>query len=200
MPPQRYSYKDLTFVSGSEDKVREYRVLLGIADLRWWSRVVNEPQDASVNILAMQKLRSLAPQMSGVPYFVEHTGIVIDAWQNLPGGLTRSFLENVGNKGICRMMSNYRGPERTATAIVVIGLRLPDGRERTFEGKRRGRIADEPIGSSNFGWDPIFIPDGQAGGVQKTYGQMTMEEKNRTSMRAEAARQLLDEVTSLFKI
>jgi XTP/dITP diphosphohydrolase len=200
MPTQPYFYKDLTFVSGSADKAREYRNLLGIADLRWSNRIIDEPQDASISVLAVEKLRLLAPQMTGIPYFVEHSGIVIDAWQNLPGGLTRAFLENVGNKGICRMMSAYQGPERTATAIVVIGLRLPDGRERTFEGKRRGRIADEPIGFSNFGWDPIFIPDGQATGEEKTYGQMTMEEKNRTSMRSEAARQLQNEITSLFRI
>jgi non-canonical purine NTP pyrophosphatase (RdgB/HAM1 family) len=200
MPAQPYFYRDLTFVSGSADKVREYKALLGIADLRWSNRIIDEPQDASIGVLAMEKLRQLAPQMIGIPYFVEHSGIVIDAWRNLPGGLTRVFLENVGNKGICRMMSSFHGSERTATAIVVIGLRLPDGRERTFEGKRRGRIADEPVGFSNFGWDPIFIPDGQAEGGGKTYGQMTMEEKNRTSMRAEATRQLQNEITSLFRL
>jgi XTP/dITP diphosphohydrolase len=138
--------------------------------------------------------------MTGVPFFVEHSGLVIEAWSNLPGGLAKIFLENVGNEGICRMMGDYAGDDRIATAIVVIGFHSPDGRTRTFRGECHGRIATEPAGSHNFGWDPIFIPDGQQSGQERTYGEMSREEKNHVSMRRAAAEEFAKYLNRLFEI
>ena len=179
-----YRYSELTFVSGNRDKYEEYRRLLGISDLRWSTRDLNKSQNVSVNAIAEEKIRDLIPQMRGVPFFVEHSGLVIEAWRNLPGGLAKVFLENIGNEGICRMMRAYDKEDRTATAIVVIGFHSPDGRTRTFRGERRGRIAEEPIGSNNFGWDPIFIPDGQPEGGKV----LRRDESRRKELCIDAAR------------
>jgi non-canonical purine NTP pyrophosphatase (RdgB/HAM1 family) len=191
-----YRYAELTFVSGNADKYREYRALLGISDLRWSRREIAESQHVGVDTLVNEKVRALAREMPGTPFFVEHTGLVIEAWRNLPGGLIRVFLDNVGNEGICRMMRDYT--DRAATAVVWIGFRAPDGRERLFRGQAHGRIADEPVGQSNFGWDPIFIPAGQPDGAARTYAQMPLEEKNRTSMRAAAAADFASYISGFF--
>jgi len=182
-----FKYSELTFVSENANKHAEYEKLLGISGLRWSNRPLPEPQDVDITELALQKVRFLIPQMGGVPFFVEHSGLVIHAWRRLPGGLTRAFLDNVGNEGICRMMSGHEGDDRRASAVVVIGFHLPEGEDRSFEGRKRGTISRFPIGSMNFGWDPIFIPDGQPGGERRTYGQMTLTEKNNLSMRRAAA-------------
>jgi XTP/dITP diphosphohydrolase len=181
-----FEFAELTFVSESASKHAEYEKLLGISGLRWSRRQLPEPQNVSITELALQKVEFLIPQMDAIPFFVEHTGLVVESWSKLPGGLTRVFLDNVGNGGICKMMSDYRDEERKATAITVIGFHLPGGENRPFEGRKRGRIAEEPIGSMNFGWDPIFIPDGQPSGGQRTYAQMTLDEKNELSMRRAA--------------
>jgi XTP/dITP diphosphohydrolase len=196
---QDYRYSELTFVSGNENKYQEYRRLLGISDLRWSTRDLTKSQNVSVSAIAEQKIRDLIPQMRGIPFFVEHSGLVIEAWRNLPGGLAKVFLENIGTEGICRMMRAY--PEdKTATAIVVIGFHLPDGRVRTFRGEKRGLIAEEPAGSNNFGWDSIFIPDEQLDGQAKTYAEMSVEEKNRVSMRRAAAEEFMRYIARLFVI
>jgi non-canonical purine NTP pyrophosphatase (RdgB/HAM1 family) len=182
-----FKFSELTFVSESSNKHLEYEKLLGISGLRWSKRALAEPQNVSITEQALQKLNFLVPQMEAIPFFAEHSGLVIDAWSRLPGGLTRVFLDNVGNDGICKMMSGYQREDRRASAIVVIGFHLPGGEDRTFEGRKRGRIADEPVGSLNFGWDPIFIPDGQPRDEQRTYAQMILDEKNDLSMRRAAA-------------
>jgi non-canonical purine NTP pyrophosphatase (RdgB/HAM1 family) len=197
-----YRYSDLTFVSGNQSKLAEYRAILGISDLAWSQRESDESderQDVNIATLALEKLRRTRPKVRA-PFFVEHSGLVVDAWQNLPGGLTRLFLENVGNAGICRMMSDYAASERVVTAVAVIGLQWPDGRERMFEGRKRGVIAYEPTGTTNFGWDPIFIPDEQPPGQQLTYAEMSREDKNRISMRRAAADLLRDEIRRSFTL
>lgn len=197
---QVYKYSDLTFVSCNRDKYEEYKQLLGISDLRWSTRDLTKSQNVSVSAIAEDKIKDLIPQVRGVPFFVEHSGLVIEAWRNLPGGLAKVFLENIGNEGICRMMHAYDGADRSATAVVVIGFHSPDGRTRTFRGEKHGRIADEPVGSNNFGWDPVFIPDGQRLGQAKTYAEMSLQEKNLVSMRRAASEEFLKYIGRLFVI
>jgi len=108
--------------------------------------------------------------------------LLIDAWKELPGGLISVFMDTVGNEGICKMMRAYEGDERIARARVVIGYSHPDGGVYTFQGEVTGTISLEPRGKNNFGWDPIFIPEGDT----RTYAEMTLAEKNRTSMRRDA--------------
>jgi XTP/dITP diphosphohydrolase len=55
----------------------------------------------------------------------------------------------------------------------------------------RGRIVEEPRGSGGFGFDPVFAPEG----VDKTFAEMSVEEKNKYSNRAAAARKLCDWLT-----
>jgi XTP/dITP diphosphohydrolase len=58
---------------------------------------------------------------------------------------------------------------------------------QTFEGEVAGMIAQQPRGTNNFGWDPIFIPNGDT----RTYAEMSLEEKSKTSMRREAVGKFL---------
>jgi XTP/dITP diphosphohydrolase len=80
------------------------------------------------------------------------------------------------------MMTAYKGSERLARARVVLGYYYPDSGRRIFQGEVIGTIAPEPRGTSNFGWDNIFIPEGST----KTYAEMSLDEKNQTSMRKKA--------------
>jgi len=175
-------YSELTFVSGSLEKHEEYRSLLGISDLRWSNVKIPETQHLDLHVLVGEKIELVRPKLPGEPFFVEHTGLIIDAWNGLPGGLTAVFMDTVGNNGICQMLRGYRPSERTARAKVVIGFYEPERGAQTFDGEVTGTIANRPRGEFGFGWDPIFIPDGE----QQTYAEMPLEEKNRTSMRSDA--------------
>ena len=72
----------------------------------------------------------------------------------------------------------------------TIALVKPDGTERVVEGVWPGRLATAPAGANGFGYDPIFIPDGQPGN-ERTVAEWTAEEKNAASHRARAFAALL---------
>ena len=192
----KLKYASLVFVSGNREKHREYRSLLGLSDLKLALVDVYEPQMFNLHTLVQKKLEMIQAQIPGDPFFVEHTALVIDAWKGLPGGLIKSFMDTVGNAGICKMMKAYKGAERIASAQVVIGFYHISSGIKLFEGDVPGTIPAEPRGSNNFGWDPIFIPDGST----KTYGEMTLAEKNETSMRKRAAEKFAKFLNQNFEL
>ncbi|MCB0064465.1 MAG: non-canonical purine NTP pyrophosphatase [Caldilineaceae bacterium] len=122
------------------------------------------------------------------PVLVEDTGLLIHSWQGLPGALIRWFLETVGNDGICTMLAQFA--DRSATAITCIGY-FDGTHYQTFLGETTGQIAAQPRGTSGFGWDPIFVPDG----YHKTFAELKETEIVAVSMRRKATlalKQFLD--------
>ncbi len=87
-------------------------------------------------------------------------------------------------------LSDVADPHRTAQFVSVIALVRPDGGEQTVEGRWPGRLATAPAGPGGFGYDPIFIPDGQPAGEERTVGEWTAAEKNAASHRSRAFREL----------
>lgn len=192
----KLKYSMLTFVSGNADKHREYCTLLGLADLKFAEIKVPEPQIMNLQALVEEKIARVARSLPKTPFFVEHTGLTIDAWKGLPGGLIGVFMGTVGNEGLCRMMKDYEGPERAATATVVIGYFHESAGLKIFHGDVVGSITPEPRGSAQFGWDPIFMPEGSV----KTYGEMSLTDKNRTSMRRKAAEDFSRYLSAHFEL
>ena len=80
--------------------------------------------------------------------------------------------------------------DRAARYVCELVLIAPDGRERRGTGVLEGRIAEEPSGSEGFGYDPVFIPEGE----RQTVAELGNEWKSRNSHRARAARALLEAV------
>jgi XTP/dITP diphosphohydrolase len=147
-----------------------------------------ELQTLEVNDVIEHKAREAFRQV-GKPILVEDTSLSIIAWNGLPGALIRWFLKSVGNTGICRMMQNFENSE--AIAEVCIGY-FDGAQFHAFHGVIHGRITRIPRGTMGFGWDPIFAPVGS----DKTFAEMTPEEKESFSMRKQAAlklKQFLDE-------
>ncbi|NET33821.1 MAG: non-canonical purine NTP pyrophosphatase [Cyanothece sp. SIO1E1] len=174
-------YSSLLFVSSNQDKLDEYRILLNLPSLRLAKVRFEEPQHVTIERLVEEKINQVKDSLGSNPFFVEHTGLSIYAWNQLPGGLTGVFMDRIGNDGICRMMQSYSGTERIAVAQIVLGYHFPNSEQGNilFHGEMHGKIAEKPRGNYNFGWDPIFIPDGH----EKTYAEMSLDEKNQTSMR-----------------
>lgn len=190
-------YSSLVFVSNNHNKHREYCVLLGMSDLAIAQIRVTEPQSLNLHWVVDQKIDAVRKQLPPrQPFFVEHTGLSIDAWKGLPGGLTQTFMDTVGNDGICRMMKSYQGLERTARAQVVIGFHDTQFGARLFEGEVLGTIAGNPRGRGDFGWDPIFVPTGDT----RTYGEMDLGDKNVTSMRRKATERLAEFLGHHFEL
>ncbi|MSU74325.1 non-canonical purine NTP pyrophosphatase [Candidatus Kaiserbacteria bacterium] len=121
------------------------------------------------------------------PVLVEDVSLTFTTLKALPGPLIKWFLETLGNDGLCRLLDAY--DNRSAVAEVEFAICDETG-VHTFGGSMQGTIADSPRGEMGFGWDPVFIPSG----YDKTWAEMTDDEKHATSMRKIA----LEKMTNFF--
>lgn len=177
--------KKIFFASHNKDKLREAQQILGItvepADFE-----VDEIQSLDPIEVATKKAQAYFQKLKK-PIFVEDVSLVIDGLNGLPGPYIDAFMKTLGNAGIVRILKGVRDRKAVAQATVVY---IPKkGKEKVFIGRAKGVIAEKPRGRG-FGWDPIFIPMNKAlvisTGERKTFGEMTLDEKNRYSMRAKA--------------
>jgi non-canonical purine NTP pyrophosphatase (RdgB/HAM1 family) len=170
------------FVTGNHNKARETAEILGV-ELRSIALDLPEIQDLDVAQVAAVKAAAAREALDtpDSPILVEDSGLVVEAWNGLPGALTKWFLASVGNKGILRMLSGEE--DRSARAVCAVAIAFADGSVRVFLGEVGGMIAPEPRGSGGFGWDPIFVPHDHT----ETYAELGPR-KHENSHRARAFR------------
>ncbi len=144
---------------------------------------------------AILKATSVARE-TGLPALAEDTGLEVEALGGAPGVRSARFAgENkdyrANNEKLLGLLEGVT--DRRARFRTVAVLALPDGRTWTAEGVLEGRIAETPRGEGGFGYDPLFIPEGET----RTLAEMSPEEKNRISHRRralEAMRSILEEL------
>ena len=141
-----------------------------------------EIQDDSLENIA--KFSALdAVKNCGLPVFVEDAGLFVEALHGFPGPYSRYVYDTVGVDGILKLMKNIEN--RAAYFMSVVAFGSPEEQPVCFVGKVEGKISLRKRGAAGFGYDPIFVP---LEGDGRTFGEMTMEEKNRFSHRARALR------------
>ena len=117
------------------------------------------------------------------PLVVEETGLSLGALGGFPGPLVKWMLDAVGPEGIAKAGLALGDPRVTAHCAV---LYLGSAREVIGEGATQGRLVLPPRGENGFGWDPVFVPEGE----QRTYGELSAVEKDRLGHRGRAWRDL----------
>lgn len=145
----------------------------------------NEPTLAG-NALA--KARYLK-QHYGHDCFADDTGLEVDALHGEPGVYSARYAgeakdANANMDLLLKKLSD--NPNRTARFKTVIAL-LHNGEEHLFEGVIEGRIITEKRGTHGFGYDPIFVPEGET----RTFAEMDMAEKATMSHRGRAVKKLV---------
>ncbi len=164
----------MTFVTGNSDKLREAAEILGI-ELRQSTIELPELQAIDVEALIIQKAEDAYKRLHA-PVIVEDTGLSVLAWNGLPGALIKWFQKTVDNNGMLRMLA----AEKDRRALAQCFVALHDGAAiSVFKGEISGTISDTIRGDQGFGWDRIFIPDGES----RTFGEMAASEKNAISHR-----------------
>ncbi|RFM26225.1 RdgB/HAM1 family non-canonical purine NTP pyrophosphatase [Deminuibacter soli] len=185
--------KTLVFATNNENKVTEIRNVIGsdfsIITLKEAGIDIDipEPHD-TLEANATEKSTTIY-RMVHQDCFSEDTGLEVTALNGEPGvksaryaGEGRDFSANVD-----KLLHKLEGESnRRARFRTVISL-LWEGREYFFEGICPGVITRAPKGDGGFGYDPVFIPDGDT----RTFGEMTVEEKKQFSHRAKAMQQLI---------
>ncbi|HSI21180.1 MAG TPA: non-canonical purine NTP pyrophosphatase [Verrucomicrobiae bacterium] len=169
------------FITGSSGKFAEVQSL--IPSIEQVDFDLPEIQSTDAKEIIAAKLTAAEGHNLG-EYIVEDTGLYLECLNGLPGPLIKWFLKKLGNEGLASLVNKYE--DKTAYATTWIGYRSESGDIHYFEGSVKGTIV-APKGEG-FGWDPIFQPDGH----DRTYGEMTMEEKGQTSMRKAAVQKLVD--------
>ena len=117
----------------------------------------------------------------------EDSGLEVDGLGGRPGVLSARYAPE-GAPAVAKLLDELEGvEERAARYVSELVLLAPDGRELRGTGTLEGRIAHEPAGSEGFGYDPVFIPEGEGRTVAELGGRWKAEH----SHRARAARSLL---------
>lgn len=166
-----------TFVTQSDNKLREAELILR-RSLQRCDLDLPELQAVDVEDVVVHKALHAYQAIGRKPVLIEDTGLYFEAFNGLPGALVKWFLKRTETEGMCRMLDPF--PTRKAWAKTIVAVY--DGQLSLFVGRVDGEIALHPRGDQGFGWDTIFIPDGET----RTFGEMAPEEKMQYSMRRRA--------------
>ena len=184
----------LVFATNNQHKIKEVAHLFP-ADLQLISLKDIECDDdlpetgVKLEDNARQKARYVHDKF-GVDCFADDTGLEIEALNGRPGVYSARYAGPacIAEDNVLKVLTELQGVQnRKARFRTVIALYLSD-KEYIFEGSIEGRITEAPVGSHGFGYDPVFVPEGE----QRTFAEMSLEEKNRFSHRSNAIRKLSD--------
>lgn len=190
--------EELVFATNNANKVAEIKKILGnlftVTSLKEAGIDIDipEPYD-TLEENARAKSKTIF-EMTGKNCFSEDTGLFVDALNGHPGVKSARYAgDKATNKeNIEKLLANLNGVEkRTARFKTVISL-MQAGKEFQFEGVCEGEIIETPVGEKGFGYDAVFIPDGN----EKTFAQMETEEKNIYSHRKKAMKKLIGFLSS----
>jgi XTP/dITP diphosphohydrolase len=128
---------------------------------------------------------------AGLPTVADDSGIAVDALNGMPGVFSARWSGGHGDdlanlNLLLAQLSDVDDEHRGAAFVCAAVLVLPDGREFTVEGDMRGHLIRAPRGSGGFGYDPIFVPNGET----RTSAELTPPEKDAISHRGKALRAL----------
>lgn len=183
------------FVTSNIHKFQEARRVLSeykIATAKLRVGAVEIQDDRLENIAEASVLDAV--KNCGLPIFVEDAGLFIEALKGFPGPYSKYVYNTIGTKGILKLMKNIE--KRDAYFQSVIAFNSPDEQPTCFRGKVEGKISLQERGTSGFGYDPIFEP---TAGDGRTFAEMTLNEKNGYSHRAEALRKFAEWYSSVNK-
>lgn len=184
---------ELVFATNNENKLVEVQAIVGdrfrirsLADIGCDVDIPETGDTFEEN--AAQKTEYLISHY-GYDCFGDDSGLEVLSLNNEPGVISARYAgtRDMG-KNISLLLSKLGdNPNRKARFRTVISLRL-GGQHHFFEGVIEGTIGYERKGTGGFGYDPLFTPDG----YEKTFAEMTAEDKNTISHRAIATRKLTD--------
>ena len=131
-----------------------------------------------------------------VTAFADDSGLEVEALDNRPGIHSSRYAATDAER-IAKLLKELEGKEnRRARFVCVIAIAANGEVIETFEGEVKGTILSAPRGENGFGYDPIFQPDG----FDKSFAELTQEEKNRISHRANAYAKALEFVEDEMSI
>lgn len=186
----------LVIASHNAGKVREIRALLGPYGIEPVSAAeldLPEPEETGTTFVANAELKAMqAADLSGLPALADDSGLCVDALGGDPGIFSARWAGPDKDFGLAMrlvedQLAAIDDAPRSAHFVCALALAWPDGHVEWFEGCVDGTLVWPPRGDLGFGYDPVFLPDGET----LTFGEMAPEAKTPLTHRAAAFRQLV---------
>ncbi len=184
----------IVLASGNQNKVREIRSILAnatgkdyavysLSDINFNSEIIEDGMTFEEN--ALIKARAVASL--GYIGIGDDSGLAVDALDGAPGIFSARYsgegaTDESNNKKLLSELNDVPDDKRSASFICSIACALPNGEFFTVRGECNGKIIREPLGKGGFGYDPYFVPNG----FEKTFSELSFDEKNKISHRANA--------------
>ena len=189
----------IVLATNNSHKLEEIRQILGksievlsLADINCHEDIPETAPTIEGN--AMMKARYVYDKY-GTPCFADDTGLEVEALDGAPGVYSARYAGGEGHDSEANMrklLHELEGKEnrRAQFRTVIALIEQKDGKPvaHTFEGKIEGHISDEKRGTSGFGYDPIFVPEG----YEQSFAELGNEIKNKISHRARAVARLAE--------
>ena len=160
--------------------------VLSLDDVGFYGDIVEDGDTFAANAL----IKCKAPKCD-YPVIADDSGLMVDVLDGEPGVYSARYAvdhagdelgDHANNEKLLAKLKDYKPEEKTSRFVSAIACVFPDGREIVCEGRCEGMILTEYQGDGGFGYDPLFyVPS-----IGKTFAEMTQEEKNSVSHRANA--------------
>ena len=191
---------ELVIASHNKGKVRETRVLLEPFGLHVQSAAdfgLDEPAETESTFEGNAKIKAhFCAKATGLPALSDDSGIQVDGLDGAPGVYTADWAETPDGRDfrmamtkVWTMLEERQVPApRIARFCCTLCLAWPDGKDAVVAGTVEGQVVWPMRGELGFGFDPVFLPNGEA----ETFGEMDPAKKHGMSHRADAFRKLVD--------
>jgi XTP/dITP diphosphohydrolase len=182
----------LLFATNNQHKIEEIQSAVGntvkVSGLKDAGIHIDIPEPHDTLEKNASEKSSVIYALTGISCFSEDTGLEVAALDGEPGVKSARYAgTGSSDDNIDKLLEKLQHQtNRKARFRTVISL-IWNGTEYLFEGVCNGVIGNEKKGEDGFGYDPVFVPEGST----RSFGQMTLEEKNKYSHRKKAADQLV---------
>jgi XTP/dITP diphosphohydrolase len=171
--------------------------VVGLADVEEFAEAPETAPTFEGNALA--KARDAAAA-TGLPSIADDSGIAVDALNGMPGVLSARWAGRHGDDQanlnlVLAQLSDTPDERMGAGFVCAAALVVPDGEETVVRGEWRGKLVREPRGTNGFGYDPIFVPEGES----RSSAELDPAEKDAGSHRGRALRALLPHLRALAR-
>ena len=187
----------LVLATRNPGKTREIRDLLtdfpiGIKNLDDFGPIPDVEEDGTTFDENAFKKASFTAKVLGLPALADDSGLEVEALDGAPGVYSARYAgaDATDEKNNTKLLNAMEGKENRAAAFsCVLSIAVPCGVALTYEGRCEGLITKKTEGKGGFGYDPVFYYPP----FEKTFAQMSMEEKNQISHRGKALLELREE-------
>lgn len=171
----------IRFVTGNQNKFNEVNQLLSKyhVELQMVKSKKIEIQNNNISVISKTSLKEIKQKISG-PLIVEDSGLFIKSLNGFPGPYSAYIYETLGCKGILKLLEGHKDREVEFRSAVAFSENKISSDIKIFLGIAKGTITTKMYGTRGFGFDPIFMPLQ----LNKTFGEIGIEKKNKYSHRA----------------